>query len=76
MASILVHYELLLKERKMTDNFICYGVWIGEKKPVMWRFLKPLTEEISQLENGLELADNMYFSFQKQVNKLICKNDN
>ena len=42
------------------------GLWLGEKKPVMWTFLKPHLKALKDLESGVELES-------PSRGKFICK---
>ena len=42
------------------------GLWLGEKKPVMWTFLKPRLKALKDLESGVELES-------PSRGKFICK---
>lgn len=44
------------------------------KKPVMWSYLKPLYEELSRLEQGVEMhdIDNQPFILQACLFNCVC----
>lgn len=49
--------ELPPTERKLKENIIYYGLWIGSKKPQMWSYLKPMHQEMTKLEDGVHMSD-------------------
>ena len=67
--------ELPINERKLRENILFYGVWISSKKPVMWSFLKPLYDDISKLEDGVEFVDYTGQSFLCRGTLLTCTCD-
>ncbi len=67
--------ELPLKQRKSRHNIIMYGVWISPKKPAMWSFLKPLYEELKELEKGVQLQDYTENYFTCCATLLSCTCD-
>ena len=67
--------ELPIKDRKARENTLFYGIWIAEKKPVMWTFLLPLYEEISILESGVTLTDHTGQDFMCKATLLTCTCD-
>ncbi|XP_063403282.1 uncharacterized protein LOC134712602 [Mytilus trossulus] len=64
--------ELPPSERKLKENIVYYGLWIGAKKPLMWSYLKPLHEELCKLEDGVELVDNCGSNFTLMGTLLNC----
>lgn len=67
--------ELPILDRKVRENVVFYGVWIAPKKPVMWSFLKPLYDDISKLENGVDLVDHSGSKFVCKATLLTCTCD-
>ncbi|XP_078533887.1 LOW QUALITY PROTEIN: uncharacterized protein LOC144820125 [Lissotriton helveticus] len=55
--------ELPVSQRKLRENILLYGIWVSTKKPIMWSFLKPLYEELAQLESGVSFQDHNNCSF-------------
>jgi hypothetical protein len=64
--------ELPPTERKLKENVIYYGLWIGSKKPQMWSYLKPLHQEMTKLENGIQVSDKHESSFILKATLLNC----
>ncbi|CAG2216785.1 unnamed protein product [Mytilus edulis] len=64
--------ELPIGERKLKENIVYYGLWICSKKPVMWSYLKPLHEELSKLEDGVEMKDNKDEIFTMYASLFNC----
>lgn len=71
----LIINELPIKERKLKENTLFYGVWISVKKPVMWSYLKPLYEEMKLLEQGVEFKDYEENQFFSKATILTCTCD-
>lgn len=64
--------ELSITKRKAKENMLVYGSWIGQRKPYMWTYLHPLTEELSQLENGVMFTDHTGSVFVCRAALLSC----
>ena len=67
--------ELPIAERKLRENVLFHGIWISAKKPIMWSFLKPLYEELSILEDGVQMTDHTGQSFICKAVLLTCTCD-
>ncbi|XP_071478605.1 uncharacterized protein [Diadema antillarum] len=67
--------ELPLSDRKARENTLFYGVWISARKPVMWSFLKPLYNDLVQLENGVTFEDYNGDKFTSHAVLLTCTCD-
>lgn len=64
--------ELPPKKRWCNDNVILAGLWFGSKKPNMLTFLKPFTEGMSRLHNGIQLySPDIMANFTCRV-MLLC----
>ena len=50
--------ELPIAQRKLKENLLLYGIWIGVNKPMMWSYLKPLKEQMSTLYEGISCTDS------------------
>lgn len=64
--------ELPIKQRKARENTLFYGFWISPKKPIMWCFMKPLYEELAELEKGVQFSDHNGDLFLCQATLLSC----
>ena len=71
----LLTNELPIADRKLRENVLFYSVWISSKKPIMWSFLKPLYNDIAQLEKGVQLDDHKGTTFICQATLLTCTCD-
>ena len=67
--------ELPIAERKSRENILFYGIWISPRKPMMWSFLKPMFEELRQLEEGVNFVDHNGEDFKCQAGLLTCTCD-
>lgn len=67
--------ELPMTDRKLKENVLFYGIWIGAKKTIMWSFLKPLFDDISKLENGVSIVDHENKTFTCKGTLLTCTCD-
>lgn len=67
--------ELPLAQRKKRENVLLYGLWISKVKPEMWSYLKPLYEQLSKLENGVQFVDSNGDSFISKCVLLTCTCD-
>ena len=50
----LVINELEPPKRFLNENIIFAGLWYGQRKPLMWLFLKPTFESLLKLEHGID----------------------
>ncbi|CAC5355103.1 unnamed protein product [Mytilus coruscus] len=48
--------ELPFKIRRIPENLLLVGLWIGPKKPEMLTFLKPFIEDLQLLEKGIDVT--------------------
>jgi hypothetical protein len=64
--------ELPTTDRKLKENVIYYGLYIASKKPQMWSYLKPLYQELKQLEEGVKVDDKAGNSFTMKATILNC----
>ena len=49
--------ELPLAQRKLKENVVLYGIWIGRNKPMMWSYLKPLKDQMETISKGVSVTD-------------------
>lgn len=72
-------HELPMSERVLKENIIHYGLWNASKKPMMWSYLKPLHEEMKQLEDWVIMEDvvvtNSKWELQFLIAFVICPQD-
>ena len=71
----LVINELEPSKRFLNENIIFAGLWYGQRKPLMWLFLKPTFESLLKLEHGIDFKTDDNKTITVKGILLSCTSD-